>query len=492
MVWSIGWADEPAGKSGQSKHDTVVSLETEDAPLGDVLRLLSRQTGVNIVFDENAVKGKVAAKFKDKPLSLVLKYLCEGVDLQCRLADDVYIIEPKSKKPTAKSSEPASADAMRKRITELELKLDAPKGKYADSRSRVTKQQTELEVLYELAQAQALEVEALPDVTAALADLAKAEEALNVAEVEMQRHEASLTAAEAELKAAEENLRELQEKYKAGTVPQAEVRQAETAIAKLRANRDKIKIALTLARTRMNQQRAANQKHLDLVKSFANRSHLPGVGIVSEAQLLVPAEPLRKMVSLSEKNAKLEDILRKLSQQAGIPITIHESVSRDIQVTNATLYGVTLADALHLLLQQAGLRAVPSEDRKGIVIVPPNRIEVKGSTAPSNLSTIYLGATSVTNPLSDLVAPTRQYGRSQSVPYLSDLPLIGQMFKSYSPSAICAKCKTPLQPDWLFCPKCGAKNERTTDKDWKFCPTCGRAVSTTGSASGVTTTGKKK
>lgn len=471
-AWGIGWADEPAGKAGNKRDGRLITLDVTDAPIEDILRLLSQQTGINILLDldKSAVKtGTVTAVFKEKPLEVVLKYICGAVGLDCRLVGDAYIVTPTSQKPANKSSEPDSADALRKHIDALKIELTRAKVQCDDNHPRVLQMQAELDtLLYRLAQTEGWNEAMLPDVTAAFANLAKAEEALKVAEAEMQQRQASLTAAEAELKAVEENLRELKEKYKAGAAAQTEARQAETAVAKAEVNLDKF---------------------------FARCFDLPGVGLVSESQLLVPAEPLRKRVSLSEKNAKLEDILRKLSQQAGIPMTIHESVSQDIQVTNATLYGVTLADALHLLLQQAGLRAVPSEDRKGIVIVPPNRVEIKGSASYGQPSAIYsLGAASVTNPLSDLVAPYRQYGPS-GVTILRDSPAVSSMLRTYpaavSAVTVCSKCKMPLQPDWLYCPKCGAKNEQSKGKDWKFCPTCGRAVSTTGSASGVTT-GKKK
>ncbi len=512
MVWSIGWADEPAGKSDKTKTtaSTLITLDVANAPLADVLRLLARQAEAEIIFDRNLAKGKVTATLRDRRLDEVLRSICDPLGLQCRVVDNVFFIEPRSSLPAAQSSEPASADALRKRIAELEAELNAIKKKYADSHAQLLQQQAELDFLYEGAKAKALQVETPRDVTAAFADLAQAEGALKLAE--------------AELKAAEDNLRETKERHKAGAASQAEVRQAETAVAKARANRDKTKIALTLAQTRAEQWRnmlAAQEAHLDLVKSLANPFHLPGVGIVSESQLLVPAEPLRKMVSLSEKNAKLEDILHKLSQQTGIPMTIHESVSKDIQVTNATLYGVTLADALHLLLQQAGLRAVPSEDRKGIVIVPPNRIEVKRSTAPSSGYNLDLrlnlpqrgdevkGSTApssgygipfydtrslVTSPLADLVAQPKKGEQSEQSLKEKEWEAIRlqRALAAHKSVAYCSKCKNPLQLDWLFCPKCGAKNERTTGKDWKFCPTCGRAVSTTGSASGVTTTVKKK
>jgi hypothetical protein len=125
----------------------------------------------------------------------------------------------------------------------------------------------------------------------------------------------------------------------------------------------------------------------------------------------------------------------------------------------------------YLLLQQANLRAMPSADRKGIVILPPNRIEIKGGRSSSFRSLLFDSASDnhVTSPLGERVAQPPQSRQSATV--LSDL------LTGLAPPAPCSKCKTPLQSDWLFCPKCGAKNEQTKAQGWKFCPSCGKPLS---------------
>jgi hypothetical protein len=565
----LGSADEPKVKPDETKagKGSLISLRVTDAPIHDVLHLLSREAGIYIVFDRDEIKGTVTAQFTDKTVDLILKYLSEAKNLQYRMVGDVYILEPKSKQDSTSSAmkeavyvtgevrkpgifklKPGeqrrvlewlaqaellpSADLRRielcrkegqpSRVTALSLNLIEKKENNnvlvqpgdvlivpktgtrsgglgaVPSPQRNTALEAELPALKTqraVAQTQTdiNVMSALADVDAARAALEQAEMELKIVEAEMQQQRATIAEAGARLKEAEESLREVKEKHKAGVATPAEVRQAETALATAKANVERLKATLAVAQARIGQGlkgRDTVRSKLALAQSLANRLNLPGVGVVSEAQLLTPVEPLRKPVSLSEKNAKLEEVIRKLSQQAGVPITLHESVPKDIQVSSATLYGVTLAEALHLLLQQAGLRAVPSEDRKGIVIVPPNRVELSGSTVSPYRGKVNLlsSGLAVTSPLSDLVTQHQQTGQSL-VPMVSEVPTVPPWFgggAAYTTGAPCSKCKTPLQSDWLFCPKCGAKNEKSQGKDWKFCPTCGKALTAKTSSSGTT------
>lgn len=80
------------GKSKQSTTvqdeilDQLVTLDTKNADLQDVLRLLGARTGVNLIMSPSQVKGKVTLKLEDKPLRVIL-------DSLLRVNDLAYVVE---------------------------------------------------------------------------------------------------------------------------------------------------------------------------------------------------------------------------------------------------------------------------------------------------------------------------------------------------------------------------------------------------------------
>ncbi|MCS6862604.1 MAG: hypothetical protein NZT92_20055 [Abditibacteriales bacterium] len=84
--------DAPPPK--EDKRKLLITLEVLDAPLGDVLRLLSRQAGVDIIFNPKEIQGLVTATFRDKPLDVVLRYVVEGNNyyLTFKEKDGIYLV----------------------------------------------------------------------------------------------------------------------------------------------------------------------------------------------------------------------------------------------------------------------------------------------------------------------------------------------------------------------------------------------------------------
>lgn len=395
----------------QPAAESMVTLDMQAADVRESLRTVERQTGTRIAIDDR-VQGTITMNLQGVPLRDAIAQICAAANLQYRFVDGVYLIEPR---PT-ETAQPSGITS--------------------------------------------------PDIEAMRSSMEQAKAMVRNAEAEAQQQRANVTASEAVFNDMENRLNELKERFNRGEASAKEVRQAERSLAMAKSTLESQKAAVQAAEARVHQSEAilaGARYHLALREAAATRFALPGVGTVSESQLLIPAAPLRQQVSLSMRDATLEDVMNKLSQASGIPITIHEAVPKDFQVVTADLYSVTFAEALHTILQQVGLRAVPTEDRQGILIVPSNKLEIKGSTVPRQFAAAPFNGRSERSPLLYLVADYENGSFNGNG-------------SSNGNKAYCPKCNAALQADWHFCPQCGAKNPLAQANDWKFCPMCGKSV----------------
>lgn len=93
----------------EDKGKLLISLDVQDAPIGDVLRLLSRQADVDILFNPKEIQATVTATFRDKPLELVLKYVVEGNNYYLIKKDGIYLVTakpPTVEQKTSKDEKP--------------------------------------------------------------------------------------------------------------------------------------------------------------------------------------------------------------------------------------------------------------------------------------------------------------------------------------------------------------------------------------------------
>jgi len=99
-------ADDATPKK-EDKRKLLISLDVQDAPIGDVLRLLSRQTDVDILFNPKEIQATVTATFRDKPLDLVLRYVVEGNSyyLTFNEKDGIYLVSAKPPTMEQKTSQ---------------------------------------------------------------------------------------------------------------------------------------------------------------------------------------------------------------------------------------------------------------------------------------------------------------------------------------------------------------------------------------------------
>ncbi len=93
---SVTKSEDIAGGSVKSAADLMakpvfqrtVNVESKDAPLQDVIRLVAKQTGINIIMNEKVVQGKkVTVSFKDVSLGVALDVILKTNNLG-------YVLEP--------------------------------------------------------------------------------------------------------------------------------------------------------------------------------------------------------------------------------------------------------------------------------------------------------------------------------------------------------------------------------------------------------------
>jgi RNA polymerase sigma factor (sigma-70 family) len=90
---------EPAGSKIEAKLEEPISLLLKEKPLGEVIELLSQQTGLNFILDPKGLAEKgltrttpVSLAAKEIKLKHALKYLLQPLQLTYRVEDDVVLI----------------------------------------------------------------------------------------------------------------------------------------------------------------------------------------------------------------------------------------------------------------------------------------------------------------------------------------------------------------------------------------------------------------
>ena len=180
-----------------------------------------------------------------------------------------------------------------------------------------------------------------------------------------------------------------------------------------------------------------------------------------------------KLVDLEVKNAPIRDVMAKLSTASGFPIEVTEPVSDELKVT-AKIYRMPIGDVLSMIVDQANLTYTVSygvnenakrryeaglatiqeyESARGkpeIHIVPKPELTVSGPGAQPSTSQYLrvLNDTVIRVPVEEAAPEARK-----SLP-----PILTGPTATLSLSTTCPKCgHIIMQPDWKFCPACGAK-----------------------------------
>jgi len=179
-----------------------------------------------------------------------------------------------------------------------------------------------------------------------------------------------------------------------------------------------------------------------------------------------------KLVDLEVKDTPIREVMAKLSTASGFPIEVTEPVSNELKIT-AKIYRMPIGDVLSMIVDQANLTYTVSygvnenakrryeagliaiqeyESSRGnpeVHIVPKPELTVSGPGAQSSTSQYLrlLSDTVIRVPAE--VAPTVRKSPPPAVVELGAIPRL---------STTCPKCgHIIMQPDWKFCPACGAK-----------------------------------
>ena len=192
----------------------------------------------------------------------------------------------------------------------------------------------------------------------------------------------------------------------------------------------------------------------------------PGAPWVSPESVRPTFDGGDKLVDLEVKEAPIREAMAKLAEASGIPIHVADPVSNELRVT-AKIYQMPLGDVLSMITMQANLvytvgyvktdtakakykagliTAEEYESSKGqpeIHVVPKPELTVSGPGTESARSKPDL-MESVRMLQGLAVSRPRTPGADSTAPAWPGL-------------TTCPKCKHVIQPDWKYCPVCGAK-----------------------------------
>ena len=131
---------------------------------------------------------------------------------------------------------------------------------------------------------------------------------------------------------------------------------------------------------------------------------------VMETQVLTPIEQrMRKTVSVDFKETPIDDVLRILSQQAGVDIVKSPKVVGDV---TATLTNVPLSEALQNILAVHGFTYVASENM--IRVVPAEEVAIDQTKLTSKVYRImYADVKDVTTALKEFISKNGEISYSQ-------------------------------------------------------------------------------
>lgn len=184
------------------------------------------------------------------------------------------------------------------------------------------------------------------------------------------------------------------------------------------------------------------------------------------SEMLMGFDGGAKLVDLEVKDAPIREVMAKLAAASGFSIDVAEPVSGELKVT-AKIYRMPIADVLSMIVDQANLTYTVSY---GVNQLTKQRYDAGLATAQELESSrgkpeIHI----VPKPELTVSGPGTESARSkpdlmESVRMLQRLavsrprtPGAGSTTPAWPGLTTCPECKHVIQPDWKYCPVCGAK-----------------------------------